>query len=108
MEETDRPCRQRKLMELPHEIILKIIDEVILWDRATGHDQIRQNSAAYALSRASAYWKEEVEKRHRVLYIETSLFPGFARWSLHSDWLFMKGKPCFETCEVNAKLAGYN
>jgi len=86
------PARNgRALMSLPHEIILKIVDEVILDDRASGHDQIRRHSAAYALSRASAYWQEEVEKRHRILYVQTSLFPGFARWSLHSDWLFMRG-----------------
>lgn len=86
---------QFNLTSLPHEIILKVIDEVILEDRATGRDQVRANSGTYALSRTSAYWQAEVEKRYRKIFIETNLFPSFARWSLQCEWLFRRGRLTF-------------
>lgn len=86
---------QFDLTRLPHEIVLKVIDEIILEDRATGRDQVRANSGTYALSRTSAYWQAEVEKRYRKIFMETNLFPTFARWSLQCDWLFRRGRPAF-------------
>lgn len=89
---SDQPRPPRNLMDLPHELIIKVIIEVILEDRTTGRDQVRANSGTYALSRTNAYWQAEVESQYRKLYVETSLFPGFAIWSLQSDWLFRRGK----------------